>query len=364
MQIIDDDGMLLGRLNVIDALAVLLVLSVVVAGIALVGFGDGGQEETRYVTVDFGAQPDYVTERLVVGSQSQTERASGNLTITDRFVSGSAEGTRLVAMVEVEGRLAEGPSAEQSAFSYAGEELRFGSALNFTDPTYDATGRVVDIAATEAQLDTQTTSARVEAEIPSSVATQLAVGDGYDVAGQRIATILDIRRFPTDAAGRERVSLGVDLETIEDRFSGVGLAPDAQVPLEIGGYEFNGRITGVGDIATPGESRVLTATIELRSLEPAQRAAFEASTGSTSRGMRLDRVVRTEPASVVITSDAGEIFARDHPVLQDVIVEVTVEARQQESSFQFRGERLVIGRELIVDAQTVSARGVVVDIQG
>ena len=55
MPIIDEEGRLFGTINVVDALAVLLVIAVALAGIALVAGDIGGEMETQHVTLDFGS---------------------------------------------------------------------------------------------------------------------------------------------------------------------------------------------------------------------------------------------------------------------------------------------------------------------
>ena len=76
VEFIDDQGNLFGRVNVVDALVVLLVLAVVVAGIALVLGGSGpsggaqaGSNET-VVYVDFRSDPvePYVADAVPEGS--------------------------------------------------------------------------------------------------------------------------------------------------------------------------------------------------------------------------------------------------------------------------------------------------------
>ena len=74
MPIIDDEGRLFGAVNIIDALVVLLVLAVVVAGVALVtGGGSTGERPTRTVVVDVGQQPDYVVDAIEEGSVGTSE---------------------------------------------------------------------------------------------------------------------------------------------------------------------------------------------------------------------------------------------------------------------------------------------------
>jgi len=74
MPIIDEEGRLFGTLNIIDALVVLFVLAVAVAGVALVtGGGSSDETPTRTVVVDVGQQPDYVVDAIEEGSVGTSE---------------------------------------------------------------------------------------------------------------------------------------------------------------------------------------------------------------------------------------------------------------------------------------------------
>jgi len=70
MEILDEKGRLFGVVNVIDALAVLLVLAVVAAGAALV-LGSEPEPEPEFAsthaTLDLGTQPDYIVAQLNEG---------------------------------------------------------------------------------------------------------------------------------------------------------------------------------------------------------------------------------------------------------------------------------------------------------
>ncbi|MFC7231557.1 DUF4330 family protein [Saliphagus sp. GCM10025308] len=76
MELIDDEGKLFGRVNVVDALVVLILLAVVVAGIAVVGVLSGDAEpETRYATIDLGPQSEHVAEQISEGDVMYLEEA-------------------------------------------------------------------------------------------------------------------------------------------------------------------------------------------------------------------------------------------------------------------------------------------------
>ena len=74
MPVIDDEGRLFGTVNIIDALVVLFVLAVAVAGVALLtGGGSSDQTPTRTVVIDAGQQPDYVIDAIEEGSVETSE---------------------------------------------------------------------------------------------------------------------------------------------------------------------------------------------------------------------------------------------------------------------------------------------------
>jgi len=78
MEILDEKGRLFGVVNVIDALAVLLVLAVVAAGAALV-LGSEPEPEPEFAsthaTLDLGTQPDYIVAQLNEGDGRVAKRS-------------------------------------------------------------------------------------------------------------------------------------------------------------------------------------------------------------------------------------------------------------------------------------------------
>ncbi len=89
MAFIDEDGFILGRINVIDLAVVLLVLAIGIAGVSLVTGGD--DRPTRTVVLEAGEQPDHVIDALEEGevptqdvvTVDAIETANGdNLTLT------------------------------------------------------------------------------------------------------------------------------------------------------------------------------------------------------------------------------------------------------------------------------------------
>ncbi len=99
-RLIDEQGRLLGLVNIVDAVVALLVLAVVVAGVALLLPG-GGEPDSRLVTVDPGTQPEFVAEQISSGDTWEPNRTSDELVITDTYLTTAGDGTQVLIRAQV-----------------------------------------------------------------------------------------------------------------------------------------------------------------------------------------------------------------------------------------------------------------------
>jgi len=151
MDIIDEKGDLFGLVNIIDALAVLLVVAVLMAGLVLV-FGDTDTDtDTDTITVSItieGVQP-YIAEAIETGNVSK------DVAITEKSVSPAES---VVSDASGELHLREHPTnktvnlqaelrVERSSegFQFRGETLRLGSKITLDFPQVRVTGKVTSI---------------------------------------------------------------------------------------------------------------------------------------------------------------------------------------------------------------------------
>jgi hypothetical protein len=372
MQVLDDEGRLFGVVNVVDALAVLLFVSLLVAGMAVVVGLDGDSETaTRYATVELGPQPAYIADRIDVGDRLAADPQAGNLTVTDVFVTGAnVSGTATVyTRVKVEGHLEERPDRTGRVFTYAGQSLPIGSAFNVSGTNYTLAGPVTALDTEGETLETSTLPVRVESTVPRSVARTIAEGDEYRLAGRTVATITDVASYPTSDPDRQFVSLGLELRTVTtagtQEFAGAPVTLGTAVPFRSDAYELSGQVTQRGDASLPGEATTTRVTVELKSVSPA--VATELSSGATEvigdRTLATVRGVRSENATVVIASEPGEIFAREHPVLKDVTLTLDLQTRQTDDGLRFHGRPLAINRNIAFDFGTVRITGTVTDVE-
>ena len=203
MQLIDENGNLFGVLNVIDALIVLVLLAVVVAGVAFVTMGgDGdsgpdGEPVTRYATLELGQQPDYVIERLEEGDSGTVGNTDTNLTVTEIAHPSATGESELTIRVELEGMLRETDRGEER-FHIADQPLQLGRDLGLNMGAYTTNGTVVDVG-TEPDLPSEVTTTTVELELRNvdpSTGDGLEEGTTATTHGETVATLEEIEREP------------------------------------------------------------------------------------------------------------------------------------------------------------------------
>jgi hypothetical protein len=468
MPIIDDEGRLFGTVNIIDALVVLFVLAVVVAGVALVNpFGGSASEPaTRYATVDLGTHPDFVADQVSAGDRL-VEAAEGDLTVTDVYYTPGSDGqVRVIARVELRGSV----SDESETFQYAGQPLQRGGELPLQTPDYEVTGTVTrvdrngttlrtadtalvvrtvvsadaaeefdvgdaytladtEVATVEslqfypgdgdrvtailglsvrtrleggdrhfgqapltvgrsipfrtsaygfngtvsqlgtATPNTTTTDVVLESTVPATTADALAAGDTYRVRGTPVATVDSVQVYPTGNPAEKRVLVGATLQTItRDRgpaFAGTPVKLGTTVPLRTDTYDISGAVVRVGSQEPPGEVTETTVRLQLDNVSPEVADSVRTGMTETTDGTTFATITRktSANATVVLTSDDGNIYRRQHPVNRDVSLTVDLRARATGSGLTFHGRTLQENSQVVLDLGTTTVRGTVTEIQ-
>ncbi|ELZ01811.1 DUF4330 family protein [Natrialba asiatica] len=280
MPLIDDDGNLLGVINVIDALVVVLLLVVVAAGIGLVisvnsdgepaaGAGPNGDPETRYVTLELRSQPDYVADRLDENETAAIAGTDDNITLTDVFVTAPTVNETQTVRVRaaVEG-LTDDDTHDRNHFRVGGDPLRIGDGLRL-DLGWHATNVTVTDLSTEGEtlaIERTTTVVDVELDnVDPNVADELAENMTETVRGETIATIESVEREPAtviiesddgniyerEHPRNERVTLTVELRTTEHeretgtRFRGERLGAGTTIALDLDTTTVSGTVTDI-----------------------------------------------------------------------------------------------------------------------
>ena len=244
MEVIDEDGRLFGAVNVVDALVVLVVFAVALAGIALVaGEGPVPEPETRYMTVDFGTQPNAVAEQIDVGDTLALEGGFENLTITDTHLTVSDSGVRVLARVAATGQTSEGQ------FTLDGEPLRIGRRIQFQNDAYVANGTIRGVG-NATDLPTRDRTVVLRDTVPTSVARGIEPGEEINIGGRTAATVSDVAVYDVRDPNRRTVYVEATLRTLARdgaaRFGGMPVEVGRTVRLPVAGSQYDGTIERVG----------------------------------------------------------------------------------------------------------------------
>lgn len=365
--LIDDEGNLFGIVNVVDALVLLLVIAVLVAGVGLV-FGSGGDTEptpnpetgTTFVTLDMGTQPDYIVGVLDEGD-TYAPVDSSNLTVTDLYLITQGDQTRVVARARLEA------PTENGTLNYSNAPPRLGRTLSVRTDTYNITGRISDVGG-DSSLNTSATTVVLRDALSPADANAITPGDEITVGGQTTATVEGVAVYPTTKTNERRVLVEANLSTYTQqgvrRYGETPLRPGQQVTLPATGYTIDGRIERVGSGLDSGSLTNRTVTLAMERVQPEVATAIQPGQTERAGGQTSAYVldVTTEPTPIVATAQNGSIVVSDHPSLRDVTLTTELQVRETGDGVDFRGERLQYGSTVVLDLGPVTVETTVVGI--
>lgn len=364
MELIDDDGTLFGVINVVDLLVVLAVLSVVVAGAALVFAGGsepaGPTLATTNVTLDLGTQPDYIVDQIDVGDTYEPT-ASSELVITDVALSPQNNQTHVLVAAQLTA------PASGDTVAYDGAPPRLGRSLAIVTDVYEVSGTVTRVGGRDV-LPTGQREVLVQTTVATTTAEAIQEGDTFEVRQRTLGTVESVAVYGTENPDRKRLLVGLNLRTLDrgdgPRFAGQHLREGVQIPFETDSYSFHGRVQATGRTEPRGTVTTRTVTLELDRVGPERAAVFEAGMTESFDGRTLARLtdVSVEPTTVVLTTEGGDIVARDHPRLEDVTLRVTLSVRETTSGVQFKGQTLQQGSTIVLDLGSVTVSAQVTEL--
>jgi len=360
--IIDDEGNLFGVINVVDALVIVFVLAVLIAGISLVLTDNSDSNPapttgTTNVTLDLGPQPEYVVSQMSVGD-SYSPSGNSALTVTDIYLTPQGESTRVVVRAEL--------SAPRSGetIQYAGSPPRYGRQLEIVTDMYSTAGTIRDVGG-GSELTTTESAVVVRANLSDSDARQLSAGQSIRVQGREVATIESVTAYGTENPDEKTVYLGVTLQSVaygEQRVFGettVRQGASLALPTETGLVE--GEITRVGATTRRGQPATRDVRLQLSNVSPSLAGSVAPGMTESFGGETVARIstVQRENATVVTRGQDGSIYQRDHPINQDVTFTANLSVRETETGVTFKGQTLQQGRVVTLDLGTVTVRATV-----
>jgi hypothetical protein len=185
MDVLDDQGHLFGRVNIVDALVGLVAIALVIAGVALVYGGPSDEpRDTMHVTLVSENTSATALEPADVTLQSGTQaggRRGATATVTDVH---RTAGPRVYLRVALDG------TRTDDAFRFNGEPVRLGDTVVVANNLTRATTHVVERDVDPTFAGT-TTTVTLEATVRRPVAEAVAAGDEVTVGPSTVATVND-----------------------------------------------------------------------------------------------------------------------------------------------------------------------------
>jgi hypothetical protein len=231
MELIDEEGRLFGRVNIIDALVVVFALAVIAAGGALVlgGSGDTDPSETMYVTVETTNQP------ATALSSGPVTYDGADANVTDVYHTPNR--TYL--------RLALDGDRTDDGFQFSREPVRLGENVDVATETALTEGTVVERNTSES-FDTETTPITAETTVRSAVAAAVSTGDEQLVGDTTVATVTGIDTMAVNGThARLTVTLGLQTRLADGmpHYGGRPVRLGRELVVETNSYEFHAEIT-------------------------------------------------------------------------------------------------------------------------
>ena len=365
MALIDDEGNLFGRVNVVDALVVLLVAAVVVAGAAFVLMDDpepAPETGTTYATLDVGTVSPYIVDAIEEGDTHSPDGASA-LRVTDVHLTPQGGATRVTLRVALEGEL-----NDQGSLIYGGAPPRLGRTLGITTDRYEINGQIRDVGDDDA-LTTARRSVLIASRVDSATAASVTPGDEIRLSGRTVARIDNVTAYATDRPERRQLLVEATLTAHRQqdrlRFGGRAVRRGQPITLPAADYTLDGRIEQVGGDLATGATTTRTVTLRMEDVREDFAAAIEPGMVERTAGTTVARVtgVETEPSLIITTGENGSVNVVDHPVDREVTITAELQLRETPSGLAFKGEQIRQGSTVALDLGTVTVEATVVSVE-
>ena len=365
MELIDDEGRLFGRVNVIDALVVLLIAAVVVAGAAFVLTDDPAPEpetETTYATLDVGTVSPYIVDAIEEGDTHSPDGES-TIRITDVHLTPQGDQTRVVLRVALEGE-----RNDQDSLVYGGAPPRLGRTLDITTDRYQIDGQIRAVGDSDA-LATEQQRVLLSDQVDAGTAQAVTPGGEIRLSGRTIARIDNVTTYTTDQPTQRQLFVEATLTAHRQqdrlRFGDTPVRRGQTVTLPTSDYTLDGQIEQVGGDIDMGTTTTRTVTLRMEEVREDFADAIEPGMVERTGDTTVARVtgVETEPSLIIATGDNGSVNIVDHPVNREVTITADLQLRETPSGLAFKRDQIRQGSTVTLDLGTATVEATVVAVE-
>jgi hypothetical protein len=255
---------------------------------------------------------------------------------------------------------------DEQSLRFGGTPLQAGRTLDLDTGEYALSGSVLRVGASE--MPTVERDVVLRTTMPAAEASQLAVGEEYEVNGQTVATVRSVDVYGTGSPQRRLVYVGVTYVAYEPRaepqFAGRVVREGAKLPFRTDEYEFRGRVVREDALEQRGTETTRTVTLEIEGAQPNVVDGLEPGMRERVNGETIALLtnVSSEPADVVLTSDDGNVYLREHPVKKDVSITAEIQVRESVNGITYKGEPIRPGDTILIDLGTITIRATVTSL--
>ena len=255
------------------------------------------------------------------------------------------------------------------SLNFGSTPIRVGNAISFAGDGYQLSGEILR-RGTDG-VDASERPFVIETTVDATIADDISVGDQYRLGGSSLVSVESRTLYATGEPEVRRAILGVSVLTREVDgsvlFGDRELRLGQSLPIETGDYDLAGEIIRRGALEEAGEPTTRTASIAVENVRP--EIADALAVGQTERvdGVTTVEVVSKEsaPAEIILESEDGNIFLREHPRNLDVDLEAELTVRElDDGSLRFRGESLRTGDTITLELGQLRISGRVTAIGG
>jgi len=210
----------------------------------------------------------------------------------------------------------------------------------------------------------------LETTVPTGIVSDIQSADEFSVGGNTVGVLDSVAVYPTGDPTVKRVVAGATLTTSIDGdrrlFAGQDVSVGTTVPFRTAEYDFSGAVVRLGSTSPPGQPTTTTATLELTNVRPEIADNIVAGQTETVRGETLARITgkAASPAVVILESEDGNIFEREHPRNLDLTLTVELQTRETATGLWFHGRQTQIGDKVVLDLGPITVQAELTGISG
>ncbi|EMA01367.1 protein of unknown function [Haloarcula vallismortis] len=339
--LLDEDGNLFGLVNIVDALAVLLVIAVVVAGAALVlqPEPEPPAPNTTNVTLDLGTQPGYIVTEIAEGD-TYSPNGDSELTVTDVQLTPQGNQTRVILRATLRG-----PPSDDS-LTYSNAPPRLGRSLSIATSRYEVSGQIRAVGG-DNSLAQEDTTVVLRDTMTAAEARDVTAGDEIRLAGRTVATVEDVAAYATYNSTEQTVFVEAELNTYRQqsdrRFGGTQVRRGQTVTLPAEDYTFNGRIEQIDS------------GLQLTTTDVLLEATVDAETADRIAAGDVTTVAGYEAAEVKTVTT----YATQNPDRKRVLVGLSLATLEDNGQQRFGNAVVQRGNNITISTESYELSGAI-----